>query len=204
MQVNFVESNPDPGQVRDGDDGPARRGLSPADGAAAAGVARRRSRPSLTARLGTAGGRADRRRIDDDLRRRRRSASRPHGADAPTRRGPRRRSRDLRAALSDGERPRRRARSDGAHAAGASTPGSSRASCSASASATLVDVSTDHGRWPFFDKDTLPLKTLGRRSRRAHRARRIERSATAPIVGRGVICMPPMYVNIGAYVGEAR
>ena len=24
----------------------------------------------------------------------------------------------------------------------------------------VVDVSADHGRWPFFDKDTLPLKKL--------------------------------------------
>ena len=28
------------------------------------------------------------------------------------------------------------------------------------------------------------------------------RSATAPTSARGVICMPPMYINIGAYVGE--
>ena len=25
----------------------------------------------------------------------------------------------------------------------------------------VVDASADHGRWPFFDKDTLPLKKLG-------------------------------------------
>ena len=36
---NFIESNPGPGEVRDGGDGPVRRGLSPADGVAAAGVA---------------------------------------------------------------------------------------------------------------------------------------------------------------------
>ena len=24
----------------------------------------------------------------------------------------------------------------------------------------LVDVSMDHGKWPFFDKDTMPIKTL--------------------------------------------
>jgi 2,3,4,5-tetrahydropyridine-2-carboxylate N-succinyltransferase len=63
-----------------------------------------------------------------------------------------------------------------------------------------VDASMDHGRWPFYDKDTLPLKLLssvpgyasspaavGAR-RGAHRAR--------------VICMPPMFVNIGAWIGE--
>ena len=38
----------------------------------------------------------------------------------------------------------------------------------------LVDMSADHGRWPFFDKDTLPLKTTRRRRRRAHRAGRID------------------------------
>ena len=37
----------------------------------------------------------------------------------------------------------------------------------------IVDVSMDHGRWPFYDKDTLPLKRFGRRRRRAHRAGRI-------------------------------
>ena len=39
-----------------------------------------------------------------------------------------------------------------------------------------VDVSADHGRWPFFDKDTLPLKTPGLDVRRAHRARRLDDS----------------------------
>ena len=63
-----------------------------------------------------------------------------------------------------------------------------------------VDMTVDHGRWPFFDKDTLPLKNRSRR-RRAHRARRIERSRWR-VLGRGVICMPPMYINIGAYVGD--
>ena len=38
MQVNFVESNPGPGEGRDGGDGAARGGLPAADGAAAAGV----------------------------------------------------------------------------------------------------------------------------------------------------------------------
>jgi len=64
-----------------------------------------------------------------------------------------------------------------------------------------VDMSADHGRWPFADKDTLPL-------------RRIETGSAVRIVpggssirdgaylGRGVICMPPMFVNVGAYVGD--
>src|SRR6185295_5655689 len=52
----------------------------------------------------------------------------------------------------------------------------------------LADVSMDHGRVPFYDKDTLPLKKPGL-------------SAGVRIVP-GVICMPPMYVNIGAWIGE--
>ena len=37
----------------------------------------------------------------------------------------------------------------------------------------LVDVSADHGRWPFFDKDTLPLRLRGQRQR-PRRARRVD------------------------------
>jgi 2,3,4,5-tetrahydropyridine-2,6-dicarboxylate N-succinyltransferase len=65
----------------------------------------------------------------------------------------------------------------------------------------LVDVSMDHGKWPFFDKDTMPMKTLN-----AHHHVRLVPGGSAvregAFVGRGVICMPPMYINIGAYVGE--
>ena len=65
----------------------------------------------------------------------------------------------------------------------------------------LADMTVDHGRWPFFDKDTMPLK-------------RFEPSSGVRIVpggssvrdgaflAAGVICMPPMYINIGAWVGE--
>jgi 2,3,4,5-tetrahydropyridine-2-carboxylate N-succinyltransferase len=64
-----------------------------------------------------------------------------------------------------------------------------------------VDVSADHGRWPFFDKDTLPLKRLDTAA-----GVRIVPGGSAirdgAYVGPGVICMPPMYINIGAYVGE--
>ena len=47
MLVNFIESNPGPGEVRDGGDGAVRRGLPAADGAAAA---RTRSRQRTCAR----------------------------------------------------------------------------------------------------------------------------------------------------------
>jgi len=64
-----------------------------------------------------------------------------------------------------------------------------------------IDMSADHGRWPFFDKDTLPLKQLG-----AWSAVRIVPGGSSirdgAYLGRGVICMPPMYINIGAYVGD--
>jgi len=59
----------------------------------------------------------------------------------------------------------------------------------------------DHGRLTFFDKDTLPLKPLDLDS-----GVRIVPGGSAvrdgAFLGRGVIAMPPMYVNIGAYVDE--
>ena len=54
---------------------------------------------------------------------------------------------------------------------------------------------------PFLDKDTLPLKSLDLSSgvRLVPGGSAIRDGA---FIGSGVICMPPMYVNIGAYVGE--
>ena len=66
----------------------------------------------------------------------------------------------------------------------------------------IVDASADHGRWPFYDKDTLPLKKLNPGSG----IRIVPGGSTVrdgAYLGRGVICMPPMYINIGAYVGES-
>ncbi len=65
----------------------------------------------------------------------------------------------------------------------------------------LQDVSADHGRWPFFDKDTLPLKRLTPDAN----VRIVPGGSTirdGAYVAPGVICMPPMYINIGAWVGE--
>jgi 2,3,4,5-tetrahydropyridine-2-carboxylate N-succinyltransferase len=64
-----------------------------------------------------------------------------------------------------------------------------------------IDMSADHGRLPFFDKDTLPLKPLAVTSgvRVVPGGSSVRDGA---YFGRGVICMPPMYVNIGAYVGD--
>jgi 2,3,4,5-tetrahydropyridine-2-carboxylate N-succinyltransferase len=66
----------------------------------------------------------------------------------------------------------------------------------------VSDVSADHGRWPFFDKDTLPLKRFDVESgvRLVPGGSAIRDGA---FIGRGVICMPPMYVNIGAHVGDS-
>jgi 2,3,4,5-tetrahydropyridine-2-carboxylate N-succinyltransferase len=65
----------------------------------------------------------------------------------------------------------------------------------------LADASLDHGRLPFFDKDTLPLKRLD-----AAAGVRVVPGGSAirdgVFLGRGVIAMPPMYVNVGAYVDE--
>jgi 2,3,4,5-tetrahydropyridine-2,6-dicarboxylate N-succinyltransferase len=65
----------------------------------------------------------------------------------------------------------------------------------------MVDASMDHGRVPFYDKDTLPLKKPGLAG-----GIRIVPGGSAirdgAYLAPGVICMPPMYVNIGAWVGE--
>jgi 2,3,4,5-tetrahydropyridine-2-carboxylate N-succinyltransferase len=65
----------------------------------------------------------------------------------------------------------------------------------------VVDASMDHDQLPFYDKDTLPLKKPGLRA-----GVRIVPGGSAvrdgAYIAPGVICMPPMYINIGAYVGE--
>jgi len=63
-----------------------------------------------------------------------------------------------------------------------------------------IDVSADHGKWPFYDKDTMTLKKpgVGAGVRIVPGGSTIRDSA---FVSKSVICMPPMYVNIGAWVG---
>jgi 2,3,4,5-tetrahydropyridine-2-carboxylate N-succinyltransferase len=54
---------------------------------------------------------------------------------------------------------------------------------------------------PFFDKDTLPLNPL----RTGDGIRVVPGGSSirdGAYVGRGVICMPPMFVNIGAWIGD--
>ena len=65
----------------------------------------------------------------------------------------------------------------------------------------VVDMTTCDGRGLFFDKDTLPLKPLGTSSgvRVVPGGSSVRDGA---YLGRSVICMPPMYINIGAWVGD--
>ncbi len=57
------------------------------------------------------------------------------------------------------------------------------------------------GPFPFYDKDTYPLRALG-----AEDGVRLVPGGSAIrdgcYVARGVVCMPPMYINVGAYVDE--
>jgi 2,3,4,5-tetrahydropyridine-2,6-dicarboxylate N-succinyltransferase len=65
-----------------------------------------------------------------------------------------------------------------------------------------IDMGVAKGRWPFFDKDTMPLKSIDA----ASGVRIVPGGSSVrdgAYLGAGVICMPPMYINIGAYVGEA-
>jgi len=65
----------------------------------------------------------------------------------------------------------------------------------------LENMSADHGRFPFFDKHTYPLKKITPDS-----GVRIVPGGSSIrdgcYVAKGVTCMPPMYINAGAYVGE--
>jgi 2,3,4,5-tetrahydropyridine-2,6-dicarboxylate N-succinyltransferase len=65
----------------------------------------------------------------------------------------------------------------------------------------LVRPAATGGPFPFFDKDTYPLRAFSLED-----GVRIVPGGSAirdgSYVARGVICMPPMYVNVGAYVDE--
>jgi len=65
----------------------------------------------------------------------------------------------------------------------------------------IVDMSVDPERQPFLDKSTYPVKRMSAQDgvRLVPGGSSIRDTA---YVGRGVICMPPMYINLGAYVGE--
>lgn len=65
----------------------------------------------------------------------------------------------------------------------------------------VVDMSIDTARLPFFDKATYPVHAFS-----ASSGIRIVPGGSSIrdgcFVGRGVTCMPPMYINAGAYVGD--
>jgi 2,3,4,5-tetrahydropyridine-2-carboxylate N-succinyltransferase len=65
----------------------------------------------------------------------------------------------------------------------------------------IVDMSIDPARQPFFDKATYPVKSLT-----ASSGVRIVPGGSsirdACYIGKGVTCMPPMYINVGAYVDD--
>jgi 2,3,4,5-tetrahydropyridine-2-carboxylate N-succinyltransferase len=66
---------------------------------------------------------------------------------------------------------------------------------------TVVDQSVDPARLPFFDKSTYTLKSFTV----ADGVRIVPGGSSIRdgcFVGRGVTCMPPMFINVGAYVGE--
>ncbi len=65
----------------------------------------------------------------------------------------------------------------------------------------VVDMSVHPARQPFFDKSTYPVKSFTVAS-----AVRIVPGGSSIrdgcYVGKGVTCMPPMFINVGAYVGD--
>jgi 2,3,4,5-tetrahydropyridine-2-carboxylate N-succinyltransferase len=65
----------------------------------------------------------------------------------------------------------------------------------------LVGPIATGGPFPFYDKDTYPLRAVGPGD-----GIRIVPGGSAIrdgcYIGTAVVCMPPMYINVGAYVGE--
>jgi len=65
----------------------------------------------------------------------------------------------------------------------------------------VVDMSVDSARQPFIDKSTYPVRVVTT----ADGIRIVPGGSSirdGSFIGRGVVCMPPMFVNVGAYVGD--
>jgi 2,3,4,5-tetrahydropyridine-2,6-dicarboxylate N-succinyltransferase len=65
----------------------------------------------------------------------------------------------------------------------------------------VVEMSVDHERLPFFDKSTYPVKQFTA----ASGVRIVPGGSSIRdgcYVGKGVTCMPPMFINAGAYVDD--
>ncbi len=64
-----------------------------------------------------------------------------------------------------------------------------------------IEPAATGGPFPFYDKDTYPLRSVG-----PDDGVRIVPGGSAIrdgcYIGSAVVCMPPMYINVGAYVGE--
>ena len=67
--------------------------------------------------------------------------------------------------------------------------------------AAVVDMSIERFKQPWFDKSSYPVKQLS-----ASSGVRIVPGGSSIrdgcFVGQGVTCMPPMYINVGAFVGD--
>jgi 2,3,4,5-tetrahydropyridine-2-carboxylate N-succinyltransferase len=66
---------------------------------------------------------------------------------------------------------------------------------------SIVDMSINAARQPYLDKSTYPVKQFTA----ASGVRIVPGGSSVRdgcFVGRGVTCMPPMYINVGAYVGD--
>jgi 2,3,4,5-tetrahydropyridine-2-carboxylate N-succinyltransferase len=65
----------------------------------------------------------------------------------------------------------------------------------------VIDMSIDPQRQPFFDKSTYPVRRLTAKS-----GVRIVPGGSSIrdgcYIGKGVTCMPPMYINVGAWVDD--
>ncbi len=65
----------------------------------------------------------------------------------------------------------------------------------------IVDMSVNSAKQPFFDKNTYPV----RRFSTADGVRIVPGGSSIRdgcFIGRDIVCMPPMFVNAGAYVGD--
>src|ERR1700687_47447 len=65
----------------------------------------------------------------------------------------------------------------------------------------VVAMSVDRVKQPFLDKNTYPVKSMSV----ASQVRIVPGGSSirdGSYIGRGVVCMPPMFINVGAYVGD--
>src|SRR5262249_20760020 len=159
----FRRGEPDPGEGGDGRDGPARRGVPPADGLAEARVEAEDREGAERSRVAE-----DRARVGCGFRRAGTQPTMPLDTDITrlAAAGAAANRDDVRAAFAR----LREALSSGAVRAAEPDPHAPlgwRVNTWVKQGILLgfkygdtVDASMDHGRWPFYDKDTLPLKKL--------------------------------------------